>query len=78
MISPETSRLRLALLGIVVLSLFSALLARLCYPVAHPSLGFDFCKGYYARVTEKLNGRVMRLLITPRLRASGVSRERNA
>jgi glucosyl-3-phosphoglycerate synthase len=25
------------------------LLARLCYPVAHPALGFDFCKGYYAR-----------------------------
>ncbi|MEX2044972.1 MAG: hypothetical protein WD941_06435, partial [Opitutus sp.] len=45
------------------------LLARLCYPVAHPSLGFDFCKGYYARVTERLNGRVMRLLITPLLRA---------
>jgi glucosyl-3-phosphoglycerate synthase len=45
------------------------LLARLCYPVAHPALGFDFCKGYYARVTEKLNGRVMRLLITPLLRA---------
>lgn len=45
------------------------LLARLCYPVAHPRLGFDFCKGYYARVTEKLNGRVMRLLVTPILRA---------
>ncbi len=45
------------------------LLARLCYPVAHPSLGFDFCKGYYARVSEKLNGRVMRLLVTPLLRA---------
>ena len=45
------------------------LLARLCYPVAHPSLGFDFCKGYYARVTDKLNGRVMRLLVTPLLRA---------
>jgi len=45
------------------------LLARLCYPVAHPSLGFDFCKGYYARVTEQLNGRVMRLLVTPLLRA---------
>lgn len=45
------------------------LLARLCYPVAHPSLGFDFCKGYYARVTTKLNGRVMRLLVTPLLRA---------
>jgi glucosyl-3-phosphoglycerate synthase len=45
------------------------LLARLCYPVAHPSLGFDFCKGYYARFTTKLNGRVMRLLVTPLLRS---------
>jgi glucosyl-3-phosphoglycerate synthase len=45
------------------------LLARLCYPVAHPSLGFDFCKGYYARYTTKLNGRVMRLLVTPLLRS---------
>jgi glucosyl-3-phosphoglycerate synthase len=45
------------------------LLARLCYPVAHPSLGFDFCKGYYARVSDQLNGRVMRLLLTPLLRA---------
>lgn len=45
------------------------MLARLCYPVAHPSLGFDFCKGYYARVTDRLNGRVMRLLVTPLLRA---------
>lgn len=40
------------------------LLARLCYPVAHPSMGFDFCKGYCARVTSKLNGRAMRLLVT--------------
>ncbi|MFA5264517.1 MAG: hypothetical protein WC378_11895 [Opitutaceae bacterium] len=45
------------------------LLARLCYPVAHPSLGFDFCKGYYARATTRLNGRCMRLLVTPLLRA---------
>jgi glucosyl-3-phosphoglycerate synthase len=45
------------------------LLARLCYPVVHPSLGFDFCKGYYARVSDKLNGRVMRLLVTPLIRA---------
>jgi len=45
------------------------LLARLCYPVAHPTLGFDFCKGYYPRVTDRLNGRVMRLLVTPLLRA---------
>ena len=45
------------------------LLARLCYPVAHPSLGFDFCKGYIARFTDKLNGRVMRLLFTPLIRS---------
>jgi glucosyl-3-phosphoglycerate synthase len=45
------------------------LLARLCYPVAHPALGFDFCKGYYARYTNKLNGRVMRLLVTPLIRS---------
>lgn len=45
------------------------LLARLCYPVAHPALGFDFCKGYYARVSSQLNGRVMRLFVTPLIRA---------
>src|SRR5205085_8281472 len=45
------------------------LLARLFYPVAHPALGFDFCKGYYARYTTKLNGRVMRLLVTPLFRS---------
>ena len=45
------------------------LLARLCYPVAHPAFGFDFCKGYYARVSSKLNGRVTRLLVMPVLRA---------
>lgn len=52
-----------------ILTYSRELLARLCYPVAHPSLGFDFCKGYYARVTTKLNGRAMRLLVTPLLRA---------
>jgi glucosyl-3-phosphoglycerate synthase len=52
-----------------ILTYSREMLARLCYPVAHPTLGFDFCKGYYARVTDKLNGRVMRLLVTPLLRA---------
>ncbi|MGC1482108.1 MAG: hypothetical protein WA771_16535 [Chthoniobacterales bacterium] len=45
------------------------LLARLCYPVANPTLAFDFCKGYSARYSDKLNGRVMRLLVTPLLRS---------
>jgi len=52
-----------------ILTYSREMLARLCYPVAHPSLGIDFCKGYYARVSDKLNGRVMRLLVTPLLRA---------
>jgi glucosyl-3-phosphoglycerate synthase len=47
------------------------LLARLCYPLANPSLGFDFCKGYYARVSDRLHGRVTRLLVAPLLRGLG-------
>ena len=45
------------------------LLTRLCYPVANPNLGFEFCKGFYARATKKLHGRVMRLFFTPLVRA---------
>ena len=47
-----------------------SLLARLVYPVANPKFNFDFCKGYYPRVSEnKVKGRVARLLVTPLLRA---------
>lgn len=45
------------------------LLARLCYPVANPRMGFEFAKGYYARVTDRMHGRVTRLFMTPLLRA---------
>ena len=45
------------------------LLARLCYPVTHPHLAFEFCKGYYARVTDRKHGRVTRLFVTPLIRA---------
>ncbi|MFN8008603.1 MAG: glycosyl transferase [Terriglobia bacterium] len=45
------------------------LLARLCYPVAHPNLGFEFCKGYYARITDRMHGRVTRLFMAPLIRA---------
>ncbi len=44
-------------------------LARLCYPVVHPELDFEFCKAYYARASERLHGRVTRLFMTPLLRA---------
>lgn len=45
------------------------LLARLCYPIANPNLNYVFCKGYYSRVTNKMNGRVTRLLVTPLIRS---------
>jgi len=45
------------------------LLARLCYPVANPNLNYVFCKGFYSRVTNKMYGRVTRLLVTPLIRS---------
>ncbi len=45
------------------------ILARLCLPMSHHSLDFEFCKAYYARVTDRMHGRVVRLLIGPLLRA---------
>src|SRR5512134_3447883 len=45
------------------------LLARLCYPVTNPNLDYMFCKGYYSRVTNKMHGRVTRLLVTPLVRS---------
>ena len=46
------------------------LLARLIYPVANPNFNYQFCKGYYSRVsTNKINGRVCRLLVTPLIRS---------
>lgn len=44
-------------------------LARLCYPVANPNLSYEFCKGYYSRVTDRLHGRVTRLFMTPLIRS---------
>lgn len=45
------------------------LLGRLCYPVASPNIDYAFCKGYYARVTDRMHGRVTRLFVTPILRS---------
>ncbi len=39
--------------------------ARLFYPIIHPALDFEFNKGFYSRVTNKLHGRATRLLYTP-------------
>jgi len=45
------------------------LLARLCYPLANPTMNYEFAKGYYGRVSDRLYGRVTRLFMTPFLRA---------
>ncbi len=45
------------------------LLARLCYPLANPNMNYEFAKGYYGRVADRLYGRVTRLFMTPFLRA---------
>lgn len=43
------------------------LLARLTYPVADLNMPYAFCKGYYGRVTDRMHGRVTRLLMQPLL-----------
>jgi glucosyl-3-phosphoglycerate synthase len=52
-----------------ILTYNRGLLARLCYPVANPNLDYDFCKGFYGRVTDRLHGRMTRLLVTPLVRS---------
>ncbi|HZX49449.1 MAG TPA: glycosyl transferase, partial [Nitrospirota bacterium] len=36
---------------------------------ANPNIDVVFCKGFYSRITDKMHGRVTRLLITPLIRA---------
>lgn len=51
-----------------ILTYTNDLLARLVYPVANPTFPFEVAKGYYARIgSNKLNGRVTRLLVSPLL-----------
>lgn len=45
------------------------LLARLCYPCANPDMDYEFCKGYYSRVSDRMHGRVTRLFVIPIIRA---------
>jgi glucosyl-3-phosphoglycerate synthase len=51
-----------------ILNYSREMLARLCYPVASPDINFEFCKGYYARVSDRMHGRVTRLFLTPLVR----------
>ncbi|MEM9035896.1 MAG: glycosyl transferase [Actinomycetota bacterium] len=53
-----------------ILTYDRSMLARLFYPIVHPSFDYAFCKGYYYRSANgRLNGRVARLFVTPLVRA---------
>jgi len=52
-----------------ILTYDRSLLARLCYPVVNPILNYEYCKGFYARFSNKLHGRVVRLLVVPLVRS---------
>lgn len=52
-----------------ILTYSREILARLCYPVVNPNLDYVFCKGFYSRVTNRMHGRVTRLLLTPLVRS---------
>jgi glucosyl-3-phosphoglycerate synthase len=45
------------------------MLARLCYPVSSPHSEYEFCKGFYSRITDRMYGRATRLFFTPFIRA---------
>lgn len=45
------------------------LLARLVFPTANPNMSYEFAKGYYSRVSDRMHGRVTRLFMTPLMRA---------
>jgi glucosyl-3-phosphoglycerate synthase len=52
-----------------ILTYDTILLHRLVYPIVNSALDYEFSKGYYARVTDRLHGRVTRIFVTPFVRA---------
>ncbi|MGA1845604.1 glycosyl transferase [Deferribacter abyssi] len=45
------------------------IVAKLVFPIIHRGLNYEFSKGFYARVSDKIYGRVMRLFFTPLVRS---------
>ncbi len=58
-----------ALLDSDIRDFHAGMLARLVYPVLRQDLDYRFCKGFYARFTDRLHGRLTRLLVQPFLEA---------
>lgn len=53
------------------------MLARLIFPVVHPGCDFEFSKGFYSRISNKMHGRVTRLLVFPLIQALALLIARN-
>ena len=60
-----------------ILNYTRRMLCRLVYPVAHPNLGFEFSKAYYARISDRMHGHVTRLFFSPVVRAIQAMKEEN-
>ncbi|MDY6821442.1 MAG: glycosyl transferase [Deferribacterota bacterium] len=65
----ENSCYAIALHDCDIVNYEKGLVEKLVYPVVHRGLSYEFSKGYYARVTDKLYGRVTRLFYVPLVRA---------
>lgn len=52
-----------------IVSYSRELLARLVYPVVSYQHNYEYCKGYYSRVTDRMHGRVTRLFAVPLIRS---------
>ncbi len=52
-----------------ILTYTREVLARLVYPVMNPNIDYRFCKGFYSRISNRMHGRVTRLLMTPLIRS---------
>ncbi|TNF84969.1 MAG: glycosyl transferase [Acidobacteria bacterium] len=52
-----------------ILNYSREMLVRLLYPIVHPATDFEFSKGFYPRITDRLYGRVTRLFFTPLIRS---------
>ena len=53
------------------------MLARLIFPLVHPGCDFEFSKGFYSRISNKMHGRVTRLLVFPLIQALALLIARN-
>ena len=53
------------------------MLARLIFPIVHPGCDYEFSKGYYSRISNKMHGRVTRLLVFPLIQALALLIARN-